>query len=372
MAKTKAVVGLDIQTGQFISSVKKVDTQWQRFKKNIFSVKNAIGAVFAGAAVNKMLSFGKEIIGLAQKQYKADAQLVAALKEKNLYTEKNFQSLSQYATKQQYATLMQDQEIMAVQRSLIQYGLWGDQLEHTTKLVLDMAANGKGMAMSAEAMGRAFQGNYMALTRVDNKIREAVVSGAGFNEVLQIMIERYRGQSDAVGQTPFAKLERINLLWGDFKESVGIGLVKSLAGLSDELKITDERVSQLGSTMGTLVTSGAEEFFYDIARAVNAVSIAFQSIGAIANIGKLFTPAGPIKFFQNILTGEKAFSGLVDFSGVESAVASGKSLAERSERAQQRRISAEIDYYARGLRDGAEKQRGAIKNEIKNAALARR
>ena len=162
------------------------------------------------------------------------------------------QAASEYA-------LVQDEEVQAALRRLV---LVTNDVAASTRnlnLVFDLArARGMDVEAAATAIGKAMEGDIMALQRFlpDLKeLNELMGSNADKSQVaaeaMKIIEARVSGMGGEFGKSE-KKLKEFLLAWDELKEAIGAGLLPVLTGSMEAIKLFGD---SLGFMMSRLVTS---------------------------------------------------------------------------------------------------------------------
>jgi hypothetical protein len=293
MAKRAQVI-MDLITTKFQKKMKDANKSWKRMKKNIFSVKSAIGVVFAGAAVRQIISVGRDLVKSAEEQQKAEMSVATALRAKGKYTKENFDAITQYASALQSAGVIGDEQILTVQGMLINYGLFGDELNTATGLVLDMVAGSRALQGSVDLLGRAFKGQYGLLSRYGVSMEDVNKAGGGFAGVIKELTKLYPNLNKALAQTPTGKLRQMANAWGDMKEHLGAGVARGLTDLATGLSSSAKNMSALNTEMGALISGKIAATITDIAAGFHYMAAGLSKVVSLQLKAASLTPVGMI------------------------------------------------------------------------------
>lgn len=259
MVRKKVVsIVLALKSQKFRAGIKKVNAGWARMKSNVLSVKTAIGAVAGAMVLGKMVSVGKDLIGLAEKQYFAEARLAQAMKAKGEYTRSAFDSLKKYASQMQAATIIGDEEYLSAMAMLKAFGLSNDEMKRTIPIIADFAAAGKNAISMAELLGRAYTGETSMLSRYGVSLKQVTAAGGDFNAVLRVMAKLHEGEAAALAKTDYGKLRQAANAWGDLKENVGKGLAEGVMESAKAFGLLAENLSKAdqAATLGQKLAKG--------------------------------------------------------------------------------------------------------------------
>lgn len=200
------------------------------------------GLVAGGAAIWKLVEFGKDSLNAFAEQERANVALQTAMRNLGVYTEDAFRAQLRFASSLQEGTAFADEQIVAIQATLTTFGLYGDRLREVTRSALDLAvARHLDLNTAAVLLGKAFQGQTETLGRFGLKIQETGNNAADFDAVLKQIQTRFGGAARSELDTFAGKVANMSHLWGEFKEDLGSILVgPAIAFLSWARDATNE------------------------------------------------------------------------------------------------------------------------------------
>ena len=284
-----ATVNLNLKTQKFKQGLKGAKKGMSDFGKTVSGIKNMMIGAFAGVGLRGIVRFGKELVSLAGEQQAAEAGLASAMREKGVFTQAAFNDMKDYASELQRATTFGDEQTIAVQKSLVQFGLLGEELKQATKLTLDMGASGKNLEGSALLLGRAFSGETSMLSRYGVSMEKVTAAGGDFNAVLSEMNKIYGGQATALANTDTGKLKQMANAWGDIKESMGGGLAAAVNETAVALFLGADGLHKFNEESGKIMASELKGYMLDIAATgmviygvFEKIVTVFRAIGEIA------------------------------------------------------------------------------------------
>ena len=106
--------------------------------------------ILLGATAIQIGRFFLSAAEAASNQERAINNLSLALKNQNRFSNETVKALDAHATALQKVTIFQDDQILAAQAQLVQFGVTGKTLESLTKATLEYAsATGKNLTISA-------------------------------------------------------------------------------------------------------------------------------------------------------------------------------------------------------------------------------
>lgn len=238
----KLYLDIEAKTAKAEEGVQKLDGM---FKK----VALTAAAMFA---VDKVVDFGKESIGLYGEQIEQETKLAAVVKT-HMGNMKDLAKTQQGATEElkQHASLMQNQttygdEIqLRAMENYTTFGLQGKEVEKLNDAQLDLAAHMKGTNATSEDMlglsnmiGKAVVNSAAALAKSGTLTKEQVAHidaikdrSEKVNAIAQAIKENYGGQAAALTKTATGAMKQTENSWGDTQEKVGEIESKLLQGI---------------------------------------------------------------------------------------------------------------------------------------------
>jgi hypothetical protein len=196
-----------------------------------------------------------------------------------------------------------------------------EEAQKLLTLALDIsAASGKDLETVANALGRAQDGNQVALGRLGLGLSKAELATLSFTEVQQKLADLYGGAAAANAETFQGKIDRLKVGFDEAKESLGVALLPQVekfitflndtavpvlngfiagltgdAGLSAALTETGRGAESFGKTISTIsgIISGFITFLREAIGLVVSLANAFTSVINLVgfNIGSIPNPS---------------------------------------------------------------------------------
>lgn len=188
-----------------------------------------LGTYLSVAFVGKII---KDSIDAFGKQAEAVTKLNAVLKAQNQYTEDVSKKLQEQASALQAVTIFGDEATIAGQAFAISMGITADTVEKITPIVLDFAsAMNIDLQTAFRVVGQAASGDTGMLKRYGIIVDESKLKSEGFNAILDVMQNNFKGVAQEVAKTGTGPLKQFNNQLGDLQELVGEALVPGLNSL---------------------------------------------------------------------------------------------------------------------------------------------
>lgn len=361
MAQAKATVGLDIVTGQFVSGLKKLDTQWTKFKKNIFTVKNALGLVFTGMVAKRGLDF---LVGLTKKGIESQSAmdgLSAALETSGKASEISLNMLTKYAGKVQQLTKFDDEAVMSAEAMMLTFkSIGADVFPRAMGAAADLAQKfGGELAGSAQLLGRALEAPERNLEMMTRKgiifseeqmkmIRGFVETGnkaGAANLILSAVENTVGGLAQAFGKTASGQIAIFQNSLENLKEAAGLGLLNAFKKIFDSVAGGSGKFAEFAANSEKFISTKIEVTVLKIAESITALAgAALSATGAVSNFFNVVTKIPGVGLLGESLGIDIGSAGTMYSSMGASLLASSRDLAWQKQ-------GAEGDYIVSTLRD---------------------
>lgn len=178
------------------------------------------------------------------------------------------------------------------------------EAQKVLRIAMDVsAATGKDLGTVADALSKAYGGNYRALQQLSPELKAAIKDGASLSDVMQILNQNFGGAAADRAATSAGKFAIFNERMGELKETLGAALlpvIEKLLPLLEKMLGWAER----NPTAFTVIAAGiaavaAAIVAVNVAMALNpftliAAGVAAAAVGLVALYNKSET-------FRNIL-----------------------------------------------------------------------
>ena len=305
--------------------LKKADTEIETFGEKTAAFGKKAAAAFAVAAA-AAFAYGTKLavdgVKAAIEDEAAQLRLASALRTATGATDDQIRATEDMILKTSLATGVADDKLRpAMQRLAVSTKDTGEA-QRLLSLALDIS-KGKGIELEtvANALGRAQDGNTMALGRLGLGLSKTELSTLSFTEVQAKLAELYGGAAATNAETFQGKIDRLKVGFDEAKESLGTALLPQVekfitfindvgvpalngfiagltgdAGLNAALSETQQGAASFGRTIASIsgIISGFITFLREAIGLV--VSLANELIRAVniipgVNIGALSNPA---------------------------------------------------------------------------------
>jgi RNase H-fold protein (predicted Holliday junction resolvase) len=254
MAGTDLLINIVSQaTGKgFLDSEKSV----KKLQKNVKNLSKGLLAAFSVAAVSAFARSVSRTFSDAQKEAKL---LENALNGVNLGFAAPF--LGQFIDKLALATGKAGGDLTNAFVALS--GATGDATtaQKLLNTALDISAGtGKDLQSVSVALGRAFKGETTALAKLRIGFSTAELQAMDFNELLQVLQNRFKGAGANAADSYAGKLARIGQAADLAKEKIGEGFVDGLEASNMSVEDFQENIVKLGTAIGTILGKAVGAF----------------------------------------------------------------------------------------------------------------
>jgi hypothetical protein len=189
-------------------------------------------ALPAAAALGAVAFAGFDAAKAAMEDEAASKLLERQLKATTDATDAQVKATENWITKQSLATGTSDSELRPSLGKLLR--ATGDLTKSQELLALsqDIAIQtGKPLASVTDAVGKAANGQYLALNKLDPTMKALIKSGAGTDEIFSKLNDTFGGASAEYAKTYEGQLKRVNVAMDESKETIGAALLPALGGL---------------------------------------------------------------------------------------------------------------------------------------------
>ncbi len=160
----------------------------------------------------------------------------------------------------QFATGVTDSELRpAFERLLISTGNVA-QAQKLLSVALDTSAGGgKSLESVANALGKAYDGNFGALNKLNAGIDASIIKNKDLDGAVQQLSTTFGGQAVAQAETLQGQIEILGIAFDELKESLGKGLIDGftstgggIGNLSQKMRELQPETEDLGKKLGAL------------------------------------------------------------------------------------------------------------------------
>jgi len=265
-----------------INDFKKLETNGQ---KASFAIRKA--AVPAGLALAALGAIAFDAVKAFAEDDAAAQKLGTTLKNVTGATEAQIKSVEDFITKTSRAAAVADDQLRPALDSLVRGTGDVTKAQNLLTLALDISAGtGKDLGSVSDALSKAFNGNFMALKKLDPALAELIKSGASTDEVFAALGKTFEGQASVAANTTQGSMKNLNIQMGELKESIGAAVMPALQALIPYLMKfatwAQENPDLVKIAGAAIVGLTASIVAMNIAMALNPLGAMVLGFGAIA------------------------------------------------------------------------------------------
>jgi hypothetical protein len=224
---------------QFGRSLNKADNDTKGFASSVKKYGKIAAAAFvvAGAAAAAYaVKIGIDGVKAAVEDEASQKQLAIALRNTTNATDAQIASTEEYITKQQLAFGVADTKLRPALANLARATSDVGKAQELTNLALDIAAaTGKDLETVSLTLGKAYNGNIGALTKLGIPLDENIKKTKDFNLVQDELTRLFGGAAKANTETYAGQLAIVTERVGELKESIGVALLPTLKVLLEQV-----------------------------------------------------------------------------------------------------------------------------------------
>jgi hypothetical protein len=224
---------------QFGRSLNKADNDTKGFASSVKKYGKIAAAAFvvAGAAAAAYaVKIGIDGVKAAAEDEASQKQLAIALRNTTNATDAQIASTEEYITKQQLAFGVADTKLRPALANLARATSDVGKAQELTNLALDIAAaTGKDLETVSLTLGKAYNGNIGALTKLGIPLDENIKKTKDFNLVQDELTRLFGGAAKANTETYAGQLAIVTERVGELKESIGVALLPTLKVLLEQV-----------------------------------------------------------------------------------------------------------------------------------------
>jgi hypothetical protein len=219
-------------TAQFQTGLNKAQDDTQNFSNKVGGfVAGAAKAFLAlGAAVGTAaFAIGVSAVKAAIEDEKAQKSLETTLKNVTKASADQVKGVEAYITKTSLAFGVTDDKLRPSLDRLLRSTQDVTKAQQLQSLALDISAGtGKDLQAVSEALGKAYDGNFLALRKLGVPLDESIVKSKDFNKVVEVLSATFKDQATVQAETFAGKMDRIQIAVSEAKESLGAALLPIL------------------------------------------------------------------------------------------------------------------------------------------------
>jgi hypothetical protein len=227
-------------TKDFIAGLDKATAQSKTFSQKLGGALGKAAKAFAAlgiAAGTAAIAIGVDAVKAAVEDEKSQILLADALRNSTKATDGQIKATEDYIKKTQLATGVSDSQLRPALATLARATGDVTKAQKLNTLALDISvATGKDVETVSLALGKAYNGNIGALTRLGVPLDESIIKSKDFEAATVELEKLFGGSAAAAADTYAGRLAIISERVGEAKESLGEALLPILDTVSKFLE----------------------------------------------------------------------------------------------------------------------------------------
>jgi hypothetical protein len=244
----------------------------------------AIAGAAAGAYAIKL---GIDGVQAAIEDEQSQVKLAQALRNTTDATDAQIASTESYITKQQLAFGVADTKLRPALANLARATGDVGKAQELTNLALDISlATGKDLETVSLTLGKAYNGNIGALTRLGIPLDDAIKKSGDFNLVQGELARLFGGAAQANTKTYAGQLAIVTERFGELKESIGVAILPTLKNLLEQVNLVAKGFSGENESSG--LSNKVKMLSNDLGGKSGGISLGESLRNVAEAFGKLF------------------------------------------------------------------------------------
>lgn len=279
----------ETQINKLRASMDKSSVAQEQNARGWSKLGTAVKGFIAGFVVDRLISFSKQAIGLAQERLTAETALAQQLRVSRNATDEQIKSLIDQANALEKVGVVDASVTTAMQARLAGFDLSTEAIKKLTPAILDYTVAERGANATAEdavsranGLAQALQGNFASLTKVgfvlDKATKETIAHGTEMQRVTaitKVLNSTYEGMNETMGKTFAGTVFRAKDALDDLKTTVGFALMPAVGALAEALI---GGAGDMDTQLKSANTLG--KGLYRVAQVVLALLASFKSLAA--------------------------------------------------------------------------------------------
>jgi len=291
MADTRTLkLSLLADVQKFLDGMDKADNSTKSFSSKVGKYSKAMAKSFAiaGAAAGAYaIKLGIDGVQAAIEDEQSQVKLAQALKNTTDATDAQIASTESYITKQQLAFGVADTKLRPALANLARATGDVGKAQELTNLALDISvATGKDLETVSLTLGKAYNGNIGALTRLGIPLDDAIKKSGDFNLVQGELARLFGGAAQANTKTYAGQLAIVTERFGELKESIGVAILPTLKNLLEQVNLVAKGFSGEDESSG--LSNKVKMLSNDLGGKSGGISLGESLRNVAEAFGKLF------------------------------------------------------------------------------------
>jgi phage-related protein len=291
MADTRTLkLSLLADVQKFLDGMDKADNSTKSFSSKVGKYSKAMAKSFAiaGAAAGAYaIKLGIDGVQAAIEDEQSQVKLAQALRNTTNATDPLIDATERYITKQQLAFGIADTKLRPALANLARATGDVGKAQELTNLALDISvATGKDLETVSLTLGKAYNGNIGALTRLGIPLDDAIKKSGDFNLVQGELARLFGGAAQANTKTYAGQLAIVTERFGELKESIGVAILPTLKNLLEQVNLVAKGFSGEDESSG--LSNKVKMLSNDLGGKSGGISLGESLRNVAEAFGKLF------------------------------------------------------------------------------------
>jgi hypothetical protein len=279
------------------ANTKKSSDAFGSFNNGLKKLGLTLAATFGAREIGRF--FASSIKGAIELEA-AQNRLRKILLTTGGATNSQVDSLLKQADALEKVGVVSKENIIVAQSQLATFDLTQSTIRQLTPAILDYVTAEKGATATSDdfkqmtnGLAQALQGNFASLTRtgfvLDEATKKQIRSGTEAERVtaiIEVLNSTYKGFNQSLLDTPEGQLVKLRQGFGDLKEEIGFGFLRSIQLVNDALNnvgvtsdTTSKKLQNIGKEIG-LVIEGLGGLTAELITTANASEKTFKGLAA--------------------------------------------------------------------------------------------
>jgi hypothetical protein len=286
--------------------LKAADADVGGFAGQVEKFGKMAAAAFAAAAAAAAAYAGKlavDGVKAAIEDEAAQKRLALALKNSANATEEQIKATEESITKMQLATGVADTDLRSALGRLTLSTNSVTKAQDLLSLALDISkAKGLPLENVANALGKAYDGQTTALTRLGLGFSSAEIKGKSFADIQDMLTKSFGGAAAAAAETYQGRIDRLKQAFAEFQEGIGNRLLPILERFVNI--IVNDIIPNIGKFLN---------IFKPVADAIERNKDSFEAFGKL--IQDYVLPIIGVSFVAALKVVSNVAAGVIDVIG---------------------------------------------------------
>ena len=253
MASKNAAISVSViaDAAKFKAGLKQAEQAAGSFDNQMKNLAKGVAAAFGTAAV---INFAKASVTAAMDDAAAQVELQRQLKASTNATDIQVKAVEDYIKKTQNATGVLDDQLRPAFATLTRFTKDQAKSQELLNIALDVStATSKPLEAVSLALGKAYGGSTVALSRLGIQTKDAAGKALAFDEIQQSLVSTFGGATQKAAETTAGKMKIAQASFADLQEEIGNALIPALSTMLEVVSPITNAFGMLNSEQQQLV-----------------------------------------------------------------------------------------------------------------------